>query len=126
MKDFNIMLVFDLAIAGLGAYLLYTAFHMRQEKKVPPILLAKEEVDRCEDPEGFTSYMFPKTLVFAVVSTICGILCFLSDLKVLPLSQKSGNIFGIVMLLIFLAVWLYFIFFLKKAKEKYFKSDIYL
>ena len=126
MKNFDVMLIFDLIIAALGAYLLYSAFRMKKEQEVPAIFLAKEEMDRCEDKSGFAAYMFPKTVIFAVVSVVSGILCFLADIKVLPLDKKSGNIFGIVMLLIFLAAWLYFTVFLKKAKEKCFKPDIYI
>ncbi len=126
MKDFNIMLIFDLVIAGLGVYLLYSAITMRKEKEVPEMFVAKEEASRCEDKHAFASYMFPKTMVFAITSLVSGILCFLADTKLLPLNKKSGNIFGIVMLLVFLAAWLYFTIFLKRAKEKYFKPDIYI
>ena len=126
MKNFDIMLIFDIIIAGLGAYLLYTAIRMRKENEVPEIFVAKEEASRCEDKSGFSTYMFPKTIVFAIISIVSGILCFLADIKLLPLDKKSGNIFGIVMLLIFLAGWLYFTVFLKRAKGKYFKPDIYI
>ena len=126
MKDFNIMLIFDIVIAGLGAYLLYAALTMKKKKEVPEIFVAKEEAGRCEDKQGFATYMFPKTMVFAITSLASGILCFLADMKLLPLDKKSGNIFGIVMLLVFLTVWLYFTIFLKRAKEKYFKPDIYI
>lgn len=126
MKDFNIMIIFDLVIAVLGVYLVYSAARMKNNEEVPAAFVPEEEMNRCEDKSGFSAYMFPRTLLFGLVSIISGILCFFADIKVLPLDKKSGNIFSIVMLIIFLVVWLIFTVCLRRAKEKYFKSDIYI
>lgn len=126
MKDFNIMIIFDLIIAALGIYLLYSAHRMKKTNQVPAAFIAEEEVKRCEDPKGFSSFMRPRTLLFGITSLASGILCFFADIKVLPLDKKSGNIFGIVMLLIFLAAWLFYSVSLRQARQKYFKPDIYI
>ena len=124
MKGFNIMLIFDLIIAGVGVYLLYSYFLMKKEHEIPSSFVAEEQIKKCRDKDGFISYMLPRTLLFAVGSMASGILCFLADLKVLPLSKSAGSIFGVAMLFIFLAIWLIFSSSMKNAKIKYFASDL--
>lgn len=124
MKGFNIMLIFDIIIAGVGVYLLYSYIIMKKDREIPSAFVAEEQIRKCKDKDGFINYMLPRTLIFAIGSMASGILCFLADLKVLPLSKHAGSIFGVTMLLVFLTIWLIFSSSMKNARVKYFASDL--
>lgn len=124
MKGFNIMLIFDIIIAGVGVYLLYSYIIMKKDREIPSAFVAEEQIRKCKDKDGFINYMLPRTLIFAIGSMASGVLCFLADLKVLPLSKNAGSIFGVTMLLVFLTIWLIFSSSMKNARVKYFASDL--
>lgn len=124
MKNFNIMLIFDLIIAVVGIYLLYSCYLMKKKGEIPSSFIAEDMMKRCEDKAGYISYMLPRSLLFGAGSLISGLLCFLADLGLLPLGKKGGSIFGIVMLVFFLIIWLVFSASMKNARIKYFASDI--
>ena len=51
MMDF--MLIFDLVIAGLGLYLIYSSLKMRQTGELSTIVVNQADMARCRDKGGF-------------------------------------------------------------------------
>ncbi|MBQ5431246.1 MAG: hypothetical protein IIU28_06310 [Lachnospiraceae bacterium] len=123
MKDFNFMLIIDLVIAGLGIYLSYAAIIMKTRSALPPAFVASEELKRCKDPEGFATYMWSRTALFAVISILSGVLSFLCDLKVLPLSKVNASFLSISLLVLFLVIWMFFNASMRSGKSRFFTPD---
>ncbi|MCR4869603.1 MAG: hypothetical protein K5889_08990 [Lachnospiraceae bacterium] len=120
MKDFNIMLVFDLVIALLGVYLAYAAITMKTKAQVPSAFIPEEEMSRCKDPKGFSAYMWKKTLFFSVICLLCGLASFLFDLKLLPVKKIIGSYLGMGFLILFLIAWMIFNAAMRSGKKDYF------
>lgn len=123
MKDFNIMLILDLVIAALGVYLAYAAIAMKSKKHVPPAFVPQEEMNRCKDSKGFASYMWSRTAIFAGISIVSGLLSFLFDLRVLPVSKVTASFINVSLLILFLVVWMFFNASMRSGKNKYFTPE---
>ena len=110
----NVMIIFDAIMTVLGAYLLFMAQKMKKEKRVPSFLIAEQELMRCRDQKGLAEYLFLRIIAFSVVILLFGICGLVNDLAV-----DLGNAVNIVMILIFLAAWIWFSMELRKARKKY-------
>ncbi len=115
MTQMDFILVFDVIILVLGAYIVYTGIKMKRERNVPTLFFAKEELNRCRDTEGLADYLFPRTMIFGGISAVFGVLGFFHDVMgVLP------EWINIVMMVVFLGAWGWFSWSLRKGKEAYF------
>lgn len=111
----DFMVIFDVIIAGLGVYMIYSAAQMKKTGELSNIVVTPEEMSRCRDKRGFIDWIYNKIIIFAVVALLFGVLGAINDLKLV-----FGNMFNTVGVLVFLVVWFWFTKALRKGKEKFF------
>lgn len=109
------MLIFDVVIAGLGAFLIYTAHKMKNTGEISTIVVNREEMPRCKNKKGFIQAIATKTVYFGVVSLSFGILAIVNDLCGL-----WGRYFNIIGSVVFMAAWFWFSNELRKSKGEFF------
>ncbi|MCI8874491.1 MAG: hypothetical protein HFI77_00245 [Lachnospiraceae bacterium] len=113
MMDF--MLIFDLVIAGLGLYLIYSSLKMRQTGELSTIVVNQDDMARCRDKGGFIEAIAMKSVYFGLVALIYGILALLNDFY-----SIFGKYFNVAGAVVFIVSWLWFAGELRKAREKFF------
>lgn len=121
MDSMGFMVAFDVVVAVLGVYLVVRTIMMKNKKEIPSIFVAAEEIKNCKDVPAFCDYIFPKALIFGIVCVIFGVIDFVIDYGIYTNTPKYVNV---VLLVLFLAVWFWFSWGLKKGKEKFFKTMI--
>lgn len=121
MDSMGFMVAFDVVIAVLGAYVVIMSVMMKKKKEIPGIFVSAEEIKNCKDETGFCNYLFLKALIFGIVCMIFGIIDFIIDYGIYPNAPKTLNI---ILLVLFLVVWFWFSWSIKKGKEKYFRTMI--
>lgn len=109
------IIIFDVIIAILGIYLVYSCFRMNKSGELSTFIIHREEILRCKDKKAFIDATFKPTLIFGMVAMLYGGLAFVND-SIAPL----GKVFDIGGAIIFLAVLVWFALFMKKEKTKYF------
>lgn len=119
MDSMGFMVAFDIVIAILGAYLVVRSFIMKKKKEIPTIFVAAEEIRGCKDVPGFVDYLFPKAILFGIVCFIFGVIDFVVDFGIIKNTPKYVNA---ILLVLFLIVWFYFSWSIKKGKEKFFNK----
>lgn len=112
----NVMMVLDVVIIGVGAYMISAAVQMKRSGEVSTSILAKEEHGRCTDKKGFIEFMYKKEVGFGILTAVIGALGLVSDLIKLP------RMVGIVGMLVFLAAFLWFQSELKKARAQFLRN----
>lgn len=115
MTSADMMVVFDFIILILGIYIWILSFKMKKTGVVASLFVAAEEAARCRDTAGFIAYLFPRGLLFGLVSIVFGAEGICNDLIV-----DLGQVVNIILLLIFIAAWVWFSMQLRKGKEKFF------
>lgn len=111
----DFMLIFDLIIAGLGIYLVYSSMKMKNTGELSTIVVSQEEMARCRDKQGFIDAIAMKSVGFGGIALIFGILAIVNDIY--SLLGKYFNIAGAV---VFIGTWLWFAGQLRKAREQFF------
>ena len=109
-----VIIIFDVIVLFLGAYLIFCAVKMKKKDEIPPILLAPKELSLCKNPYGFIDNMFPFLLIFGIVCVIFGALNILGD-TVLDFPRIVYGISVVVLI----AVWIWFSMMLKRAKAEF-------
>lgn len=121
MDSSGFMVAFDVVVAILGVYVVVRSIMMKQKKEIPTIFVASEEIKNCKDVPSFCNYIFPKALIFGLVCVVFGGIDFVIDYGLYANTPKYVNV---ILLAMFLVVWFWFSWGLKKGKEKYFKTMI--
>lgn len=119
MDSLGFMVAFDIVIAILGCYIVVRSILMKKKKEIPTIFVVAEEARGCKDVPGFIDYLFPKAMLFGIVCCIFGIIDFVIDYGIYTNTPKYVNV---VLLVLFLIVWFYFSWSIKKGKEKFFNK----
>lgn len=114
MTQMDFILVFDVIILLLGIYIIFSGIKMNMEKTVPTLFLSRDEVSRCRDTEGMVKFLFPRTLIFGGISALFGVQGLYNDV-----TGAMSDWVNLVMMLIFLAAWVWFSMALRKGKETY-------
>ena len=107
-----VIIIFDVLILLLGAYLVFNAIKMKKTDTIPAVLLTPKELQYCRDPYGFIDYMFKFLLIFGIVCTAFGIVSLLGDTVL-----SFPKLYDAIAIVILLAVWFWFSMMLKKAKK---------
>lgn len=115
MTNADMMIVFDVIMLILGGYIVMAVIKMKKEKSVPSLFVASEEMIRCKNAEGFAAYLYPRGLVFGLVSILFGVEGICNDLIF-----SLGQVVNVIMILLFIAVWVWFSAQLRKGKERFF------
>lgn len=111
----NFILIFDVIIAGLGVYLIYSAWQMKRTGEISTVIINSIEIARCKDKKSFIDNIYKQTVIFGMISLIFGLLGCIND-AVYPL----GKIFDIGGVVVFLMSWLLFTREVRKKKEIFF------
>ncbi|MBO5372689.1 MAG: hypothetical protein J6A75_08220 [Lachnospiraceae bacterium] len=110
------ILIFDIIIAILGAYVMFSAFQMKKKGEISSFIVNPAEITRCKDRVGFIEHIFNKTVVFGVICLLFGILAIINDSGMFSLGQFF-NAGGVI---IFLGIWVWYNSQIKKGKDKFF------
>ena len=105
------ILLMDIVIVFVGIYLAVSAAKMKKSGQISDLVVPKEEIKKCKDPEAYIRGITPWLYGFAAVAI--GILC---DTKVITL----GRIWTYVELGAFLAALFAFVSGMRKIKDKFF------
>lgn len=111
----DVMLIFDMVIAGLGLYLVYSAVKMKNTGEISTIIVNQEEMARCKNKKGFVEAMSQASIYFGAVALAYGVLAIIND--VFTVLGKYFNIIGAV---VFIGSWLWFSAKMQKAREEFF------
>ena len=114
MDNIDVYLIFDGILVLLGIVLIFSDLKMKAEEKISTMLLSQEEQKKIKDPKPYIAFMFPRMMVFSIVSTLLGVLGVLYDLKILVIPY-----WGLVEMIVFLVVFLIFFRFMRTARERY-------
>lgn len=106
-------MILNILIMACGIYMLYWAIQMKNNKKIPEMLVGKGfPIERAHDPEGFIKATFPLTLVTGAVLLIAGLLGALELLTAYPMAD-------IIIHLLEVAVIIAYGILLMRAQRKY-------
>lgn len=111
----DFMLIFDLVIAGLGVYLIYSSLKMKRTGELSTIVVSQEDMARCKNKQGFIEAIAMKSVYFGSVALVYGLLAILNDLYAI-----LGKYFNMVGAVVFIGAWIWFASALRKAREEYF------
>lgn len=114
-ETMDFMLIFDLVIAGLGLYLIYSSLKMKQTGELSTIVVNQDDMARCKNKQGFIEAIAMKSVYFGIIALIFGILAILNDFYSL-----LGKYFNVVGAVVFIGAWMWFAGELRKAREKFF------
>lgn len=109
------MVIFDIIILGLGIYEMYSAFKMKKDRVVGNLFVASEELPHCKNMDGFIDYLYPKAVIFGVISIVFGVECLIDDLLL-----DVGNVINAIALIAFLGSWIWFSHMLRKGRTEFF------
>ena len=118
----KIMYIFDCIMFILGIYLLQASFVMKRTGVIPLTFISPEEMKKCRDTEGLSHFLFPRSIAFAIICLVCGLISFLSDTGHLPPFLPASGITGTVMLVIFLIGYALFTASVRQGKGAYFQK----
>ncbi|MBO5302668.1 MAG: hypothetical protein J6A92_01300 [Lachnospiraceae bacterium] len=110
------ILIFDVIITILGAYVMFSAFQMKRKGEISSFIVNPAEITRCKDKNGFIGHVYSQTLIFGAVCLIYGLLALVNDTGVMFLG-KFFNVAGVV---VFLGIWIWYNAQVKKGKDKFF------
>lgn len=106
-------MILNILIMACGIYMLYWAIQMKNNKKIPEMLVGKGfPIERAHDPEGFIKATFPLTLATGAVLLIAGLLGALELLTAYPMAD-------IIIHLLEVAVIIAYGILLMRAQRKY-------
>lgn len=111
----NYLLIFDVIITILGAYVIFSAFQMKRKGEISSFIVNPAEITRCKDKNGFINHIFSKTIIFGVICLVFGILAIINDSMV-----SLGAFFNAGGVIVFLGVWVWYNTQVRKGKEQFF------
>jgi uncharacterized membrane protein HdeD (DUF308 family) len=115
MMDMNFMLIIDVVILVLGAYLVFAGIKNYKLGDVDNMLITAEERAKCSDIKGLSNYLMPKSAIFGAFCILFGIQGLLSDSQKLEFPKAVNAAF----LVAFVIVWVVFSSVIRKAKKTY-------
>ncbi len=108
-------MIFDVIVAILGAYLIYSALQMKKTGEINTVMVSGEEIRRCTDKAGFIGRIYRPTLLFGGISLAFGVLACVNDAVF-----HLGRAFEVGGMLVFLAAWFWFSRELRIRKAEFF------
>ena len=93
-------MILNILIMACGIYMLYWAIQMKQNKKIPEMLVGKNfPIERAHDPEGFIKATFPITFATGVVLLVSGAIGALELLTAYPMADTIINFVEVVVII---------------------------
>lgn len=114
MGDINFLGIFDVILLGFGVYMIIAAIRMKNSGNISNLLMNDTEAQKISDKKGFIAALYPRMLVFAIVTMTYGAVALLDDFGVveIPFVQIIG-IAG------FIVAMVWFFMGLVKARNRY-------
>ena len=109
----NTVLLFNIVMVVLGAYLLYATRKMKTSGVIPTLFMAPEELRKLKDKQGFIAMVYRPQMVLAVVFILLGLLDVFFE-YVVPFAY-----YGYVELVVFLVTFAWYGKAFHDAREKY-------
>ncbi|MEE0418919.1 MAG: hypothetical protein UDG86_02605 [Lachnospiraceae bacterium] len=111
----NMFILMDMLVVGCGVYVLYAFYLMKAKGEVKESLLLSNgaKMAKCKDKNAYMAYISPRLLIFGLATIICGGLGVWNDYT---------NVFGLgylVVMVIFLAMVVWFAMAIKKSLKMY-------
>lgn len=106
------MLLLDVVILGYGIYILCGAIKMRKDKQPPKWLISADERMRMRYPKKFCECIAKKTIIFGVICVAYGAFTLLESFYLDTMAAE------LISLAVFLAVLVWFMRELRKAKKE--------
>ena len=69
----NLVLIFDVIIAGLGIYLIYSAFQMKKTGEISNVIINELEVTKCKDRKSFIQSIYNQVIILGAIAVIFGV-----------------------------------------------------
>jgi len=68
--------IVDIIFVGSGLYMLYACFLMKTTGEVKASFLMSKDVElrKCKDLEGYKTFIFPKLLIFGIMTFLYGLM----------------------------------------------------
>lgn len=111
----SISSVMDLFIIACGVYVLYVFYMLKYKGEIKETLLLPKGLSakKCKDKAAYTKEMAPKVLIYGLAVTLCGVMGAIEDVY-----GFLGSYYPLV-LVVFVAVSVWFASKVKKANQKY-------
>ena len=109
-----ILAAFDAAILWFGIHLLISGMKMKRTKEIGTMILAEEEINKCNRKEELADFFYWREEVMGAVFVLFGILRLLDKFIL-----KIGGILDIVLMILLLATALWFFKSLQIARAKF-------
>ena len=77
------ILLMDIVIVFVGIYLAVSAAKMKKSGQISDLVVPKEEIKKCKDPEAYIRGITPWLYGFAAVAVVVGAIGILCDTKVI-------------------------------------------
>ena len=75
------ILLMDIVIVFVGIYLAVSAAKMKKSGQISDLVVPKEEIKKCKDPEAYIRGITPWLYGFAAVAVVVGAIGILCDTK---------------------------------------------
>ena len=85
------ILLMDIVIVFVGIYLAVSAAKMKKSGQISDLVVPKEEIKKCKDPEAYIRGITPWLYGFAAVAVVVGAIGILCDTKVITLGRIWTN-----------------------------------
>lgn len=106
-------MILNILIMACGIYMLYWAIQMKNNKKIPEMLVGKSfPIERARDPEGFIKVTFPLTFAAGAVLLIAGTIGALELLTAYPVADVIIKLAEVIAIIAYGAL-------LMRAQRKY-------
>ena len=109
-----ILAVFDIVIAGLGIYFVFSAIKMKRTKEIGTFILTEEEVQKCREKEALAAFFYWREGIMGGVFLLFGIVRLLDKFIF-----KIGGVLDIALMLILLLTALWFFKGLQTARARF-------
>ena len=106
-------LIFDVVILFYGVYTIYSSIKMKQTQKLSNWLVGMETASAIRDTKGYIDFIYKRIIVMGGMALVFGAVSLVND-SVMPITHVMQ-----AMVVLFLAVCVWFYLTVRKAKEKY-------
>ena len=113
MSSDSFMILFDVIVVCYGVYLIYSAFQMRKTHQPSNLIVNQGDLVGARDVKGFCDAMFNPLVGFGIAAILYGGLASADD------RYLHVPMINTVAMPIFLALCIWFVWKMKKIKEKY-------
>jgi len=110
----DVMMIFDMVMVGIGVYMAVAAWGMKKKNEISPILLAEEELVKCQDKEGFITYIYWREVVMGVALILYGVIGLLDKYIF-----KIGGVLDYISVVLLLIVFFWFYKGLQNARTQF-------